>query len=114
MSGNTSEDGVHLGTIDGDASLKSQEDRLNFGQNAFTAEVTSYTKAEGGKPPNPFVHTNNVTFTEVDIGASVRPIHLKIVDGSGDPELEDSQELAFDDDVFVAGVVKRVVGFHQE
>jgi hypothetical protein len=104
---------THPAAIDGDATLQVQEDKLNFGQNGFTAEATSYTKAAGGKPPNQFVHTNNVTFTEVDIGADVRPIRLKVVEGAGDPSLAANQELAFDSDVFVGGVVKRVVGFHQ-
>ena len=104
---------THLAAIDGDASLQTQEDKLNFGQNGFTAEVTDYAKAAGGKPPNQFVHTNNVTFTEVDIGVDVRPIRLMVVEGAGDPSLAADQELAFDSDVFVGGVVKRVVGFHQ-
>ena len=103
----------HLAAIDGDTSLQAQQDRLNFGQNGFTAEATSYTKAAGGKPPNQFVHTNNVTFTEVDIGADVRPIRLMAVEGAGGPSLAANQELAFDSDVFVGGFVKRVVGFHE-
>ena len=103
---------THPAAIDGDASLQVQEDKLNFGQNAFTAEATSYTKAEGGSPPNQFNHTNDVTFTEVNVGASVRPIHLLIA-GAGNVVLESGQQQAFDSHVYVEGVLKRVVGYHQ-
>jgi hypothetical protein len=109
---NENEAATHLAAVDGDKSLKQQQDSLNEGQNGFTAEVTSYEKAEGGKPPNPFQHTNNATFTEVDIGAPVRPIQLREVHTDTDAELEDGQELAFDSEVFVNGVPQRVIGFH--
>ena len=100
----------HLAAIDGDTSLQAQQDRLNFGQNGFTAEVTDYARAAGGKPPNQFVHTNNVTFTEVDLGAEVRQISLVVVAEGEVANLNNDQELAFDNNIFVAGVVKRVVG----
>ncbi|MEK6300016.1 MAG: hypothetical protein AABO41_04785 [Acidobacteriota bacterium] len=105
---------THLAAIDGDATLQVQEDKLNFGQNGFTAEATSYAKAAGGKPPNQFNHTNNVTFTEVDIGADVRPIHLKVVEGTGAANLADDQDEAFDSEVYIEGAVKRVVGYHEK
>lgn len=85
----TDNDGMHLAAIDGDASLQVQEDKLNQGQNGFTAEATAYDKAEGGNPPNRFEHTNNATFTEVPIGGHVRPIHLTVIDTDGEVELED-------------------------
>jgi hypothetical protein len=79
-----SENPTHLAAIDGDATLQVQENKLNFGQNSFAAETTSYAKAGAANPPNPFTHTNNATYTEVNIGADVRPIHLLIVEGTGD------------------------------
>jgi hypothetical protein len=105
---------THLAAIDGDAALQVQEDKLNLGQNAFSAEATSYAKAEGGKPPNQFDNTNNVTFTEVDIGAAVRPIRLLVVEGTGSANLANDQELAFDSQVYIGGAVKRVIGYHQK
>ena len=103
---------VHLAAIDGDDSLQGQEDKLNQGQNGFTAEVSSYATADGGSPPNAFEHTNNATYTEVPIGGHVRPIHLVVVDAEAEVELEAGQELAFDSQVYVDGVVQRVVGYH--
>ena len=103
----------HPDAIDGDTSLQAQQDSLNLGQNGFAAEVTDYARAPGGKPPNPFVHTNNVAFTEVDLGVKVRPISLMVVAEGEVPNLKNDQERAFDSNVFVGGVVKRVVGFHQ-
>jgi hypothetical protein len=106
------DEGAHLAAINGDASLQAQEDKLNQGQNGFTAEATAYEKAEGGKPPNPFAHTNNATFTEGPIGGHIRPIHLILVDPGSEIELEDGQELAFDSQAYVDGEIKRVAGFH--
>jgi hypothetical protein len=111
---NENEEITHLAAIDGDKGLEQQQESLNLGQNGFNAEVTSYSKAEGGKPPNQFQRTNNVTFTEVGIGEPVRPIQLKIVDSEDEAELDEDQDQAFDSEVFVQGVVKRVIGFHMK
>jgi hypothetical protein len=106
------DEGLHLAAIDGDDSLQAQEDKLNQAQNGFTAEVTTYEKAEGGKPPNSFEHTNNATFTEVPIGGKVRAIHLSVVENDDPPTPGDGQEVAFASEAYVDGEVKRVIGLH--
>ena len=86
--------------IDGDTSLKAQEDSLNQAQNTFTAEVTAYDKTGTGI-------ANRATLTPVAIGAPVRKVRLIV-----SPVPTPGKNPTFEGRVFVGGIENKVAGFH--
>ncbi len=82
-------------TVDGNASLKAQEDTLNFAEKGAPLKLISYVR---GEP-----HNNLATFERRDQGAALALLHLAEVAGP-------QPGAVFTSDIWVDGVIKKVAG----
>jgi hypothetical protein len=96
--------------IDGDSTLQEQEDSLNYAQNLLRSEVTAYVKggenlaATGGD----LKHPNFPTFTKVE---PPKDVHLVSPGATPNPKPGAGQKQVFDNQVWVGGVITRVIGY---
>jgi len=106
--------------VDGDTSLKQQQDTLNTAQNLLFAEVKTYKKGvqipSTGSVTQPGPkHPNFVSVEEVGLGVPVRPIVLVIpadLESENITQTGQGRSLFFFSEVFVDGVGKKVAGYH--
>jgi len=97
-------------TVDGNADLATQQNQLGFAENVGFAKVVSYVRAE---PPAP-AHSNLATFEDRDITVVPPPLILIALGAGQTPQSVLAQNpgktLVFTSDIWVSGVVKKVVG----
>ncbi len=110
-------------TVDGNASLQDQENTLNFAERVAVVKLVSYlravpapvaTPAPGAPPPTETHHTNMATFEDRDIASTISPLSLiEVAAGqtvAGTAGQHPGKEIVFASDIWVSGVIKKVVG----
>lgn len=111
-------------TVDGNTSLKDQENTLNFAERVAIVLLTSYVRGEpapsppaptpGAPPATTVPHVNLATFKDRDITVVPTPLRLFEVTGGLTAEQirqrESGTEIVFVADIWVLGIVKKVVG----
>ena len=97
-------------TVDGDADLPEQQNQIGFAENVAFAKLVSYVRAA---PPAP-AHSNLATFEDRDMAVVPPPLSLIALASEQTAATALAQNpgkiLVFESDVWVSGVVKKVVG----
>src|ERR1051325_4761158 len=106
-------------TIDGNASLQEQENTLGFAENVAFVKLVSYVHTAPAAPPSSppagpvNLHSNLATFENRDIAIVPPPLKLIVLAAGQTAESVLAQNpgktLVFNSDIFVAGVLKRVI-----
>lgn len=110
-------------TVDGNVSLKDQENTLNFAERVAVVKLTSYLRGEPAPTPGTATsapqaaaapHVNLATFEDRDITVVPKPLRLfELTAGLTVPKLLEQQagtEVIFTSDIWVSGVIKKVAG----
>lgn len=97
-------------TVDGNTDLAAQQNQLGFAENVGFAKVISYVRAA---PPAP-AHFNLATFEDRDITVVPPPLSLIALAAGQTPQSVIAQNpgkaLVFTSDIWVSGVIKKIVG----